>query len=56
MYVDGVHNLFFNATQRGRRNGISAESQKLKKARDDSNPTRKHDYGTIVERYLEDGQ
>ena len=41
MYVLGVHDLILKKTQRGRRNGKSAESQKLKRARDYWNSAQK---------------
>ena len=43
-------------TPRGRRNGNTAESQKLKKAGEYLGSAKKPNYGTIVERYLEDEQ
>ena len=51
MYVLGVHRVALNNIQRDRRYGNSAESQKLKKARDFCTNI---DFGTIVERYFED--
>ena len=56
MYVPGVHNLALKNIQRGRRYGNSAESHQLKKARAYLGPTEKQNYGTVVERYLEDEQ
>ena len=56
MYVPGIHTLALNNTQSDRRYGNSADSQKLKKARAYLNSAKKDNYGTIVERYLEDAQ
>ena len=50
MTVLGIHNLAYKNTQRGRRYGNSAESQKLKNANDYLGSAKKHNYGTIVER------
>ena len=41
-------------SKRGRRQGNSAESQKLTTARGYLNSAKKHNCGTIVDRYLED--
>ena len=53
MYVLGIHKSALKKTQRGRRFGNSAESQQLQRSRDSA---KTHNYGTIVERHLEDEQ
>ena len=52
----GVHKIASKNIQRGRRCGNSAESQKLKNARDYLGSAKKQHIGTIVERDLEDGK
>ena len=56
MYVPVIHDAALKNTQRDRRYGKSAESQKLKRARDYFDSVQKHHCGTIVERHFHDEQ
>ena len=56
MYVHGIHDLALKNTQRGRRDGNSAESEKHKKVRNCLGSAKKQNYGTIVEGCLVDEQ
>ena len=55
MNVLGIHDVALKNTQRGRRYGKSAESQKFKRASVHLNSAKKHNGGTI-ERHGDDEQ